>query len=196
VRVRDHLALSTAGAALLYPLVGRRVVAAWAASILIDADHYLWFCWRQGSLSPLAALSYFDQPDAPQPQETRILHSPLAISLVLLLAAGRKSAVPVAVGMAVHAAMDAFHEARLDRSRSAALRRDEFTCQACGARGPQVVAHLDRQPRLLPAYGAENLVTLCPSCHKAAHAHALPRVIRFAGALSMTLAGIWKAGKG
>jgi hypothetical protein len=196
VRVRDHVALSTVGAALLYPLVGRRVLGAWAASILIDADHYLWFCWRERRLSPLAALSYFDQPDAPQPQATRLLHSPLAISLLLLLGAGRKRTVPVAVGMAVHAAMDAYHEARLDESRSAALRRDGFTCQACGARGPYVVAHLDRQPRLLPSYRAENIVTLCTSCHRAAHARAVPSFRRFAAALSMMLTGIWKAVKG
>ncbi len=196
MRVRDHVALSTAGAALLYPFVGRPVLGAWAASILIDMDHYLWFCWRERRLSPLAALSFFNQPDAPQHDATRVLHSPLAISLALLLGAGRKNIMPLAVGMAAHAAMDAYHEARLEKSRAAALRRDGFTCQACGARGPEVVAHLDSQPRLLPSYRAENLITLCTSCHRAAHARTLPPVSRFAAVLSMGLAGVWKAAKG
>src|SRR6266571_4711299 len=46
MRVRDHVAISSAGAALLYPVVGRAVVGGWLASILIDADHYLWFCLK------------------------------------------------------------------------------------------------------------------------------------------------------
>ena len=191
MRVRDHIALSTSGAALLYPLVGRRVLVAWMAGILIDVDHYLWFCWRERSLSPLAAYNFFTQADVPHDPATRVFHNPLFIPLVLMLGTGRKGAVPVAVGMAVHLVLDAFHESRFEKSREAALRRDSFTCQVCGSRGPGVVAHLSDQPPLLPSYAPENLISLCPSCHEAAHARAKPAVLRFASRISAMFNGMW-----
>jgi 5-methylcytosine-specific restriction endonuclease McrA len=48
--------------------------------------------------------------------------------------------------------------------------RDEFTCQECGARGGQVETHVWRQPRLWPSYRPDDIVSLCPDCHEAAHA--------------------------
>lgn len=60
MRVRDHVAVSTAGAALLSPWLGRGVLSPWASSILIDADHYLWFCLRQRRLNPVAAVRFFN----------------------------------------------------------------------------------------------------------------------------------------
>ena len=172
MRVRDHVFLSTAGAAILYPLVGRRVLGAWAASILIDADHYLWYSARHRDTNPVAAVRFFNQPEAPQHKATRVLHSPQALSVAMLLAAYRRKVLPVAIGMAVHVAMDAYHEVRLGRARAAALRRDGFNCRACGAKEPGVVAHLKQQPWLLPSYRTQHLVTLCSSCHEAAHAGA------------------------
>src|SRR5262249_46204888 len=101
--------------------------------------------------------------------------------------------MPVAVGMAAHLAMDEFHRTRLGRARLAALRRDEYTCQSCGARDPGVVAHLDRQPALAPSYRLENLVTLCPGCHEAAHAEARkPMESRSLRGMPALLAGIWR----
>lgn len=172
MRVRDHVFLASAGAAVLYPLVGRGVLGAWAASTLIDADHYLWYCVRHRHLNPVAAIRFFNQPAAPHHTATRVLHSPVALSLAMLLGAYRRRALPVAIGMAVHVAMDAYHEARLGQARAAALQRDEFKCQGCGAKGPGVVAHLRQQPWLLPSYRTQNLVALCSSCHDAAHTRA------------------------
>jgi hypothetical protein len=170
VRVRDHVALSTAGAALLYPLVGRRVLGAWAASILIDADHYLWFCLIQRRVDPLAAVRFFNEAQPPQHPATRLFHTPVALSIVLLLSTRRRAALPVALGMALHVAIDAYHEARMSQVRAAALQRDEFTCQVCGTSDPRVTAHLTQQPWLLPSYQTPDLITLCSSCHEAAHA--------------------------
>lgn len=195
MRVRDHIALSTAGAALLYPLVGRRVLAAWAASILIDADHYVWFCIRAHRLSPLQAFQFFNQADPPQHPATRFLHSPTVISLALLLGVGTRKMMPAAIGMAMHAAMDSYHAARLDQSRAAALRRDNFTCQSCGEHSLEVVAHLDRQPPLMPSYRTENLVVLCPRCHEEAHARQAAFFTRPLVTLPALLAGIWRGGQ-
>jgi hypothetical protein len=101
-----------------------------------------------------------------------VLHSPLAPLGLLLLAHGRRRLLPVAVGMALHLALDAHHEARMDRARNAALERDGFSCRHCGTRTPHVATHLMRQPRLLPSYAAHNLISLCEPCHEAEHAWA------------------------
>lgn len=170
MRVRDHVVLSTAGAALLYPWFGRGVLGAWAASILIDADHYLWFCLRQRRVDPLAAVRFFNEAQPPQHPATRLFHTPVALSIVLLLSTRRRALLPAALGMALHVAMDAYHEARMNEVRTAALERDEFTCQACGTQEPRVSAHLKQQPWLLPSYQIQDLTTLCSSCHEAAHA--------------------------
>ena len=169
MRVRDHVAISTAGAAALSPLVGRRAMSAWAASILIDADHYMWFCVSQRSLNPVAAVRYFNDAGAPAHRGTRMLHSPLALLAVLLLSTRVRAAAPVAAGMAAHVLLDVRHEARVAGARVQALRRDRNTCQACGASGEHVVAHLARQPKLLPSYRAGNFRTLCDDCHRRAH---------------------------
>jgi hypothetical protein len=169
MRVRDHIALSTAGAALLSRRLGRGVVSVWAGAVLIDVDHYVWFCLRERRLNPVSAVRYFNAAHPPQHAATRALHSPLALLAVLLLGARRPHLLAVSLGMGLHVALDRLHEARMDRARTAALRRDDLTCQECGTQGPQVGAHLQRQPWLLPSYRSQNLISLCPPCHRAAH---------------------------
>jgi hypothetical protein len=170
MRVRDHVAFSTAGAALLCPALGRGALALWAGSVLIDLDHYVWFCLRQRRWNPLAAVRFFNQAHPPQHSATRLLHSPVAPLAVLLLGVRRRALVPVALGMGLHVALDAHHDARMDEARSAALERDDFSCQVCGIRAPQLGTHLRRQPWLLPSYEAQNLISLCTTCHEAEHA--------------------------
>ena len=166
MRVRDHLALSSAGAALLFPWLRGRVLWPWAASVLIDADHYLWYCVQHRRLNPLAAVRYFNQAQPAQHWGTRLFHSP-AVSLLLVLGRSGRAA---GLGMAFHVGLDVYHAARTGRARAAALQRDGFTCQACGMQGAHVVTHLRRQPWLLPSYRPEHLISLCPRCHEAAHA--------------------------
>jgi hypothetical protein len=176
VRVRDHLALSTVGAVLLYPRLRGAVLGPWAASILIDVDHYLWFCLRQWRLNPVAALHFFNQAQPPQHHQTRLLHSPVVLLGLLLLRrlpsapAGRRTTAWALLGMAFHVGLDAYDTARRDEARAAALARDGGTCQRCGVQGPRVVAHLWRQPCLLPSYRREHFTSLCGACHEAAHA--------------------------
>ena len=169
MRVRDHVAISTMGAAVLYPRLGGAVLGSWAASILIDVDHYVWFCLHQRRLNPRAAVRFFNQAQPPQHPQTRLLHSPVVL-LLLLLGARRRGAAAALLGMAFHVAMDIYDAARRDRARAAARARDGFTCQHCGAQGPAVVAHLWRQPWLLPSYRPEYFTSLCGACHEAAHA--------------------------
>jgi hypothetical protein len=170
VRVRDHIALSTAGAAALSPWLGRRALHSWAASIAIDVDHYVWFCVRRNRWSPVAAARLFNEPEPPNHAATRFLHGPLALVTIALLGVRRKGARAAALGMAMHVGLDAYHERRMNRTRILALHRDDYTCRMCGARGIHIGTHMWQQPRLLPSYGLENHIALCSTCHETAHA--------------------------
>jgi hypothetical protein len=169
MRVRDHMVLSTAGAALARPWLRRRAIGLWAGGVMVDVDHYVWFCLRERQWSPVAAMRLFNEAHPPQHSGTRLLHSPL-VPLVLVIAGRRRPGlVSVAAGIALHIALDAHHEARMAHARAAALERDAFACQACGARAADIETHLRSQPLVMPSYAAHNLVALCDACHEAAH---------------------------
>lgn len=170
MRVRDHVLISTAGAALTAPFLGRSALGLWAGGVLIDADHYVWFCLRHRCLSPNAAVRFFNQADPPQNPATRALHSPAVLLVLLLLGLRCRGLLPLVLGMGVHVALDVYHRARMGQAQSAALARDGHSCQACGTAAPPIGIHTARQPRLLPSYGAQNLVSLCGRCHRASHA--------------------------
>lgn len=169
MRVRDHVALSTAAAGLLYPRLRSSVFAAWAASVLIDVDHYAWFVVRNRRLNPVTAVRSFNGARSAQHSETRLLHHPTVVLTLLLLGTRRRAILLPALGMAFHVGLDIYHRARTHDARAAALSRDRFTCQVCGTQGPGVVAHLWRQPRLLPSYRVDHFVSVCGACHETAH---------------------------
>ena len=170
MRVRDHVALSSGAAALLYPCLGGHVVLPWAASIFIDVDHYLWFLVRHRRLNPVTAVRLFNHADAPKHSATRPFHHPAALSLLLLLGKRQRAAMLVLMGMTFHVALDTYHRARMANSQAAALNRDRYTCQVCATKKVGVTAHVWRQPRLLPSYRIGHFITVCSRCHEAAHA--------------------------
>jgi hypothetical protein len=176
VRVRDHILLSTAAAALLAPSLGLDAAGFWAGGVLVDVDHYLWFCISHRHLSPRAAARFFNGAHPAQASATRALHHPLGVAAVLALAVRRQQVRPLALGLSLHVGLDARHEARMNRARAKALARDRHSCRACGVQTPHVGTHLVRQPWLLPDYGTRNVVSLCGRCHEAAHAR--PRELR------------------
>lgn len=181
MRVRDHIALSSGAAALLYPRLRAAVVVPWAASILIDADHYLWYLARHRRLNPASAVRLFNEANAPRHAATRPFHHPGAMLLVLLLSRRRNAAMLTVIGMAFHVGLDTYHRARTANAHSVALRRDHFACQVCGGQGADLAAHLWRQPRLLPSYRPEHFVTVCAACHKAAHAQGSGAIVGLGG---------------
>lgn len=170
MRVRDHLLLSTGAAILLSPFLRGKALIPLASSILIDVDHYLWFVAKKRRVGLNEAVRYYSGANPPQHMGTRLLHfPPLLVALFLL---GRRSRVArlALMGMAFHIGLDAFHVARMAAARSGALRRDQYTCQRCGAIAPDMVAHLWRQPAVLPSYSPDCLTSLCQSCHETVHA--------------------------
>jgi hypothetical protein len=169
MRVRDHIFISAATAAALRPLLGASALGLVAGGVLIDADHYVWFCLRKRCLRPVAAVHYFNQADIPQHAATRALHTPFALLAALILGIRRPRLLPVAVGMGLHIGLDACHEARMDLARARALERDRFSCRQCGVHTPNVGTHVREQPCVLPSYQARNLVSLCDACHELAH---------------------------
>jgi len=168
MRVRDHIAISTAAAVLSRRWLGRDALLLWAGGVLIDTDHYLAFCLRERRLSPAAAVRFYNRADVPDHWATRAFHSPSALLCVACVSARVRPLAAVALGMGLHVMLDAGHETRMMRTRRAALERDQHTCQACGGR-THVGAHLSRQPWLLPSYGPGNVVSLCNPCHVRAH---------------------------
>jgi hypothetical protein len=170
MRVRDHIAISTAAAAMSGRWLGRNALALWAGAVLIDADHYLAFCLQERRVNPAAAVRFYGRAVVPEHRATRALHAPACVLGVLCLGARLRPLVAVGVGMGLHVMLDAGHEARMNRARADALDRDQNTCQACGTDTAQVVTHLARQPWLLPSYRPQNVVSLCDPCHARAHA--------------------------
>jgi hypothetical protein len=161
--------VATAGAALLRSWASGGGLGFWAGSVLIDADHYVWFCLRHRLWNPVAAVRFFNQAHPPHHAATRVLHSPAVLLAIVAAGARRPWLLPVALGMGLHVALDARHEAKMGRARAAALERDGFSCRACGTRGPDVGGHVGHQPWLLPSYRPENVTSLCRRCHDAAH---------------------------
>jgi hypothetical protein len=169
MRVRDHIAVSTAGAVIARPWLRRGALGLWAGGVLVDLDHYAWFCVRERRVSPFDAMRYFSEAHPAQHSATRALHSPLVPLALVLFGARRPALLPVAAGIALHIALDAQHEARMAAARAAALQRDLFTCQACGEQAAGVETHLQSQPWVMPSYAPARLVALCDACHEAAH---------------------------
>lgn len=177
MRVRDHVAISTAASVALFPWLRRAIFVCWVSSIMIDVDHYLFFSVHERTIDPRKAVRYFNQAQPAQHAGTRVLHHPLVLLLLFALLGRWRWARLMLLGMAFHVGIDVFHGTRLRAVRSVALRRDGQTCQRCGAQGTDIVAHMFRQPRLLPAYRPEDLICLCSACHERAHAQGIEWLI-------------------
>jgi hypothetical protein len=133
---------------------------------------------RHRRLDPVAAVRLYTQANAPQHPATRSLHHPAVALLLLLLSRRKRAAALPLMGMTFHVGLDISHRMRMAEAKGDALIRDHFTCRVCGAEGEDVVAHVWRQPRVLPSYEPEHFVTVCDGCHQAAHA---PGAVAVAG---------------
>jgi hypothetical protein len=169
MRVRDHIAIASTAALFSRRWLGRDAVLLWSGAVLIDADHYLAFCLQEGRVSPAAAVRFYNRAAAPQPRAARAFHTPFALLAVVGLGSRWRPLTVLGLGMGLHVMLDAVHERRMKYTRAAALERDQHACQACGQRTAQVGTHVSRQPRILPSYRPQDVVSLCNPCHVLAH---------------------------
>src|SRR5436190_9647231 len=111
MRVQEHVKLSTAAAIAALPWLKKDVCIPLAASILIDADHYLWHAITHRTLSLRAAVRYFRQADPPQLPEARLLHQPIILAMLLLFAVRTRSRVLwlILAGFLFHVSLDIIH---------------------------------------------------------------------------------------
>jgi hypothetical protein len=120
---------------------------------------------------------FFNQAQPPQHAGTRALHHPLILPLLVALSVPWRSARLLLMGVVFHISLDIYHQIRLTGARRKTLLRDDFTCQQCGAQGADVIAHLWRQPLLLPSYRTHHFISLCGRCHEAAHSKGITEEI-------------------
>jgi ribosomal protein L37AE/L43A len=180
MRPQEHVKLSAIAAAAAWPWLKKDVWIPFTASILVDADHYLWHAITQRTLSVRAAVRYYRQANPPQLPEMRLLHQPLVLGLLLFLAVRTRSRLLglILAGLLFHVSLDRYHNARLRSLKYNLNEQANHICPACGKELPELELHTVRRPQnMLERYSARNYVVLCPDCHREAHQRARARQI-------------------
>ncbi len=177
----SHVVLSTTAALLWKRYRGRFPWAWWLASILMDADHYLWYGTHTGRWDIREAWYGSRDEELRQKHGHMPLHRwPLLLGLVV---AGRK--VPlikdIAWGLAFHKGLDeisrrwpkvaySYRRWRYERMWSLVAKRAGYRCEHCGTGKSRLELH-HRVPEFLGGrFEPDNLVLLCQDCHDRAHA--------------------------
>jgi hypothetical protein len=172
MRPQEHVKLSMITAAMVWPWLKKDVWIPLTASILIDADHYLWHAITQRTLSVRAAVRYYRQANPPQLPQMRLLHQPLVLGLLLFLAVRTRSRLLglILAGLLFHVGLDRYHQARMRALRRDLCEGGNRLCPACGREQVVLELHTLRRPQnVLDRYRASNYVGLCPACHREAH---------------------------
>src|ERR1700740_544384 len=115
MRVQEHLKLSAIAAVATLPWLKKDALIPLAASIGIDIDHYLWHVVKYRTLSLRAAGRYFGQADPPQLAQQRLLHHPLLLGALLLLALRLRSRLLLLIlsGLLFHVSLDVIHNTQM-----------------------------------------------------------------------------------
>jgi hypothetical protein len=172
MRVQEHIKLSTAAAALALPWLKQDVWIPLAASVLIDVDHYLWYSATRRSLNLRAAMRYFGQADPPQIPQQRLLHHPLVLSLLLVIAARTRSRTLwlMLVGLTFHVSLDVIHKTQMSSLKQSLSEQAQATCSTCGEPCEVLQLHTIHTARnIFAKYKPAYYVVLCPQCHEQAH---------------------------
>ncbi len=170
--VREHVQLSAVAALLAAPWLKQEVAIPFAASILIDVDHYAWYAVAQRTLSLRAAIRYFGQADPPQLRRMRVLHSPVVLGVLLVLALRTQSRFLwlILAGMLFHVSLDAIHVTRMGALKRILSERARGRCAQCSRDYHALQLHTVYVARnMLDRYNPRHFVVLCPECHQRAH---------------------------
>src|SRR5260370_31262920 len=154
------------------PWLGKDVLIALTSSLLIDVDHYMWHAETFRTLSLRAAVKYFGQADPPQRKEARLLHHPLVLGILLLIAIRTRSRflMLILAGLIFHVSLDVLHVTQMQSLKQALREEANSICPECGERCEALQLHtIHFSPSMLNRYNAKNFVVLCPTCHEKAH---------------------------
>lgn len=172
MRVQEHIKLSTAAAIVTLPWLKKDVWIPLASSIFIDVDHYLWHAVTHRTLSLRAAIRYFGQANPSRLAQQRLLHHPLTLGMLLLLAACTRSRILslLLAGLLFHVSLDLIHVNQMNHLKSSLSEQARHVCPACGQHSEALQLHTVHAPRnIFDRYNARYFVVLCPSCHEKAH---------------------------
>ena len=172
MRVQEHVKLSTLAAAAALPWLGKDVWIPLTASILIDVDHYMWHAVTYRTLSLRAAINYFGQADPPQLQEARLLHHPLVLGILLLIALRTRSRILslILAGLLFHVSLDVVHATQMKSLKHSLSEKANGICPECGEECEALQLHtVYFSPNVLDRYNPGYFVVLCPTCHELAH---------------------------
>ena len=172
MRVQEHVKLSTAMALVALPWLKKDVWIPLTASILIDVDHYLWHAVTHRTLSLRAAVRYFEQADPPRLVQAKLLHHPITLGGLLLLAARTHSRILwlILAGLLFHVGLDAVHVWQMSCLKRSLSEQAHFKCSACGNEYEELQLHtVQVASNLLDRYNPRHFVVLCPTCHEQAH---------------------------
>jgi hypothetical protein len=169
---QEHAKISALAALAAWPWLKEDVWIPYTASILIDADHYLWHAITQRTLSLRAAVRYYRQANPPQLPEMRLLHQPLVLGFLLFVAVRTRSRLLslILAGLIFHVGLDRYHQAQMRYLKHSLTEQADSLCSQCGVQCPKLELHTIRKPKNpLKHYSPHNFVVLCPQCHVLAH---------------------------
>ncbi len=175
MHVREHVQLSAVAALIAAPWLKQEVAIPFAASILIDVDHYVWHVVTHRTFSLRAAMQYFGQTDPPQLPQARLLHSPLVLGLLLVLALRTRSRFLwlLLAGLLFHVSLDAIHVTQMSHLKTTLSQQAQQRCGECGKEYAALQLHTVYVARnMLDRYNPRHFVVLCPTCHEDAHSSA------------------------
>ncbi len=172
MRTQEHIKISTAAALVALPWLKTDVWIPFTASILIDVDHYLWHAITHRTLSLRAAVRYFTQANPPRRAEARLLHHPLVLGSLLLLAIRLRSRLLALIlgGLLFHVSLDVIHVRQMSHLMQTLNEQAHAQCQECGEHFDKLQLHtVHVTPNLFDRYNPRHFVMLCPTCHERAH---------------------------
>jgi len=178
MRVQEHVKLSAVAAAAALPWLGKDVWIPLAASVLIDVDHYMWHAVTYRTPSLRAAIKYFGQADPPQRKAARLLHHPLVLSILLLIALCTRSRILslILAGLLFHVSLDVVHATQMKSLKQSLSEKANGICPECGQACQALQLHtVSFSSNVLDRYNPGHFIVLCPTCHELAHQERVDR---------------------